>query len=391
MSNTAASKSVAIVAHKYLTQPDDDLVAYLTQATGWEVIQICHSFIEAPDRRSSYRWYRHGQLFRQGHSPDFQGWPEPLIYLKELCWTWWWLLRSGVQWQNYIGMDGLCVFFGYWLKLMGRVRRTIFWAIDFVPEARFSSPVKNWIYHQVNLHGYRHSDEMWDLSPRMAEARQKYLGFPTDGYHQWRLVPYGCWLDRIPHLRWQDCRQHQLVFMGILLEKQGVQLVLQAIPQIVAQLPDFHFLIIGGGPYRAELEKLAAELKVTAYCTFTGKIPDHQELERRIAESGVAVAPYIAALDTWTYYADPGKVKTYLACGVPVVLTDLPWNARAIEAQGAGLIVTESPAAIATAVMKLMQSKRANQYRSRAVEFAQSYSYHQLFRAAEKYLDSGKR
>jgi len=387
MNNTQSNpKHVILVAHKYLTQPDDDLTSYLNQQHYTKVLHICHSFIDAPDRKSYYRYYEHGELKKEHSSFDFNGWPEPLLYLKELFYTCWWVILSGTRWDTYIGMDGLCVLFGNILKTLQLVKKTIFWAIDFVPEARFGSALKNWIYHSINTHGYTHSDEMWDLSPRMAEARSKYLNFPESKYKMRRLVPYGSWTERIQRYSWEKCKQHQLVFMGILLEKQGVQLVLQAIPDIVKKLPDFHFVIIGGGPYRDELETLVKKLKIEKYCTFTGKIPDHQDLEKVIAQSGVAVAPYIAKLDTWTYYADPGKVKTYLACGVPVVLTDLPWNAKAIQEANAGVIVEEDSSEIATAVITLMKANNGQSWRENASEYAKNYSYDVMFKKVEAYL-----
>jgi glycosyltransferase involved in cell wall biosynthesis len=379
-------KHVVLVAHKFLTQPDDDLTSYLNAKHYQSVLHICHSFIDALDRKSSYRLYQEGKLVQEHFSFDYKGFPEPLLYLKEFAYTFWWVWTLGRKWDAYIGMDGLCVLFGNVLRMFGKVKRTIFWAIDFVPEARFSSKLKNWIYHTINTHGYEHSDEMWDLSPRMAEARQKYLGFPESKYKVRRLVPYGSWTNRIRRYSWAKCKKHQLVFMGILLEKQGVQLVLQAIPHIVKKIPDFHFVIIGGGPYREKLEELVKELGIKKFCTFTGKIPDHQKLEKKIAESGVAIAPYIAALDTWTYYADPGKVKTYLACGVPVLLTDLPWNAHDIEKKAAGKIISENSKKIAKVIIDMMQQKNGQTYRKNATQFAQSFSYDELFKSAENYL-----
>ena len=46
---------------------------------------------------------------------------------------------------------------------------------------------------------------------------------------------------------------------------------------------------------------------------FISKIENHKELQIEIAKSAWAIAPYIKELDTWTYYADPGKIKEYLA------------------------------------------------------------------------------
>lgn len=64
---------------------------------------------------------------------------------------------------------------------------------------------------------------------------------------------------------------------------------------------------------------------------FTSRLDNYSILLEMIAKSCVAIAPYVKKLDTWTYYGDPGKVKTYLSCGAPVILTKLPWNASEIE------------------------------------------------------------
>ncbi|MBV7331988.1 glycosyltransferase [Chloroflexi bacterium TSY] len=47
---------------------------------------------------------------------------------------------------------------------------------------------------------------------------------------------------------------------------------LHAIPQIVAAVPDAHFLIIGDGPMRSELEQLTHQLGLTDKVTFTGAL-----------------------------------------------------------------------------------------------------------------------
>jgi len=67
--------------------------------------------------------------------------------------------------------------------------------------------------------------------------------------------------------------------------------------------------VIGKGRYKQELTNLSKELGIDKQCTFMGALPN-DEMENEIAKSAIALAPYIKELDTWTYYADPGKVKT---------------------------------------------------------------------------------
>jgi glycosyltransferase involved in cell wall biosynthesis len=167
--------------------------------------------------------------------------------------------------------------------------------------------------------------------------------------------------------------------MGHLLEKQGVQLVLAAIPEIIKHIPDFKFIIIGDGQYKVALTALARELNVASYCDFKGKIDSHVELENEIAKSCVAIAPYVKKLDTWTYYADPGKVKTYLACGVPVLLSSIPWNAAEIAERGCGRIISENPEDIARQAVFLMNYSSNQTARDQAIRYSQNYNYANLF------------
>ena len=212
-------------------------------------------------------------------------------------------------------MDGMCTFFGIILRLFRRVRRVSYWAIDFVPENRFNSGIKNFIYHKMNIFGYKNADEMWDLSPRMIDAREEFLGIKKNSYRKHKIVPYGMWLDRIERYSYDECKKNTLVFMGHLLEKQGVQLVLDAVPEIIKEIPDFKFKVIGNGNFKEKLKQKVRDLKIEKYVNFLDKIEKNEDMEEEIARSCVAIAPYIAKLDTWTKYADPGKVKTYLACG----------------------------------------------------------------------------
>lgn len=372
-------KNIIISSHKFLTQPDDDLVLFLNENKYNNVLHIRHSFSDAPDRRSLATWYKEGVIYKEFKTSDFKNWPEIFIYIKEFIVTIKWILKSGLIWDKFIGMDGLCVLFGNFLRFFGKIKTTVYWAMDFVPENRFNEGLKNKIYHWINIQGYKKSDEMWDLSPRMAEAREKFLNIKKSDYKFHRVVPYGVWLDRIKRYDYDHCEKNTLVFMGHLLEKQGVQLVIRIIPEIIKIIPNFKFKIIGGGNYKDNLVKLAIELNVLEFCDFKGKIEDIKILEQEIAKSCIAIAPYIKELDTWTYYADPGKVKTYLACGVPVLLTDIPWNAKDIKNRKCGLIINEDSEDLINKILFLMDIKDNQEFRNNSLVYSKTFDYNNIF------------
>lgn len=372
-------KNAVVVSHKFLTQPDDDLVIFLNSKKLENVLHVRHSFSDAPNRSSYYTWYKRGKIFKESRTRDYKGLPEPIIYLKELFFTLKWLVGSRVVFGVFVGMDGWCVLFGLLLRFMGRVKKVIYWAMDFVPEDRFESEWKNKIYHRVNISGYKNADEMWDEVPRVVESREKFLGIKKNDYRKLRIVPYGVWVDRIKKYSYEECEKNTLVFMGHLLEKQGVQLVLEAIPKIVKKIPNFQFKIIGTGHYEGELKNLAKKLNVEKYCRFTGKIEDDRELEEKIAQCCLSIAPYIKGLDTWTSYGGSGKVTKYLACGVPILLTGIAWNAKKIEDERCGMIIKEDIDDIVEKIITLMDPRTNPAYRNNALKYAQNFNYANIF------------
>lgn len=380
------NKNIVIVAHKFLTQPDDDLVLFLNSKKYDNILHVRHSFTDAADRSSYFTWYKNGEVYKEYRTHDYKNLNESLIYLKELYFTCKWIIQSKIVWDVYIGMDGLCALFGNLLRMFSRVKKTVFWAIDFVPQKRFKQNFKNKIYHRVNIWGYKKADEMWDLGVRMAEAREKFLGVKKSEYRIHKVVPYGVWTERIKKYSYEECEKNTLVFMGHLIEKQGVQLIIKIIPKILPKIPNFRFKIIGGGYYMEELIKLTKDLNVYEYCDFRGKIEDIKELENEVAKSCVAIASYIKELDNWTYYTDPGKVKTYIACGVPILLTDIPWNAKEIEENECGKIISEDENDIVNKIIDLMDKSRNQLYRDNAIKYSKSFDYNVIFEKLIKSL-----
>jgi len=70
-----------------------------------------------------------------------------------------------------------------------------------------------------------------------------------------------------------------LGFIGSFYAYEGLDLLLQALPAILAQAPDVRVLLVGGGPQEANLKQQAASLGITDKIVFTGRVP-HSEVNR---------------------------------------------------------------------------------------------------------------
>jgi phosphatidylinositol alpha-1,6-mannosyltransferase len=64
-----------------------------------------------------------------------------------------------------------------------------------------------------------------------------------------------------------------VVCVSRLVPRKGQDALIRAMPQIRRRVPDAALLVVGGGPYRGELEKLARQAGVDRDVVFTGSVP----------------------------------------------------------------------------------------------------------------------
>lgn len=288
-------------------------------------------------------------------------------------------LRYGGKETVYIGVDPLNCICGIILKKIGRVERVVFYTIDFVP-VRFHNKTLNVLFHTLEKICVKTADENWDVSPRIAEGRAEFLGL----FYTPKVVPIGIWNDNFTHIPFEKVKKNQLLFVGHLLEKQGVQEVLKAIPMVIEKVPTFLFVVVGGGEYEEQLKKQVKKLGVEKHVQFMGWVKNRTELENMMGESACAIAPYKPEgknATNFTYYADPTKIKDYLGAGLPIILTDVSYNAKFLHNAKCGIIVSYNASAIADAIIKLMSNSAIlKNYRQNARKLAKEYEWSTIFR-----------
>jgi phosphatidylinositol alpha-1,6-mannosyltransferase len=65
-----------------------------------------------------------------------------------------------------------------------------------------------------------------------------------------------------------------LLTVGRLVPRKGHDTVLRALPELLRQVPEAHYLVVGEGPERDKLEAYATELGLIDRVTFTGHVRD---------------------------------------------------------------------------------------------------------------------
>jgi glycosyltransferase involved in cell wall biosynthesis len=99
-------------------------------------------------------------------------------------------------------------------------------------------------------------------------------------------------------------------------ERGGMQLV-EAAPRLLAKYPNLGLVILGDGQQLETLKKRAQELQVENHCLFTGYVPfDQVPLYINSLDVGVSIS-----LRDDRRAASELKVRQYLACGKPIVVS----------------------------------------------------------------------
>ncbi|MBM3575870.1 MAG: glycosyltransferase family 4 protein [Alphaproteobacteria bacterium] len=372
-----SKRKIIIATHELVYGAPQALRDYLEMEGFDQVTFISHPLLDM--NSASYVEIKNKGLERKRRVATEQLRVQALNYLAHGIRSILWGFLHGGRADLYVGANPLNAMAGLILKALGRVDKVIYYTIDFTP-MRFDSPLLNWLYHALDRQCVIRSDEVWNVSPQIAIGREKLHGaeaFPGD---RQRVVPIGVWFNKVRRLPHDQVKPYQLLFLGHLLEKQGVQLVIEAIPIIVRSVPDFQFLIVGGGEYETTLRQAVIDKCVTEHVKFMGWIKDREVVDNLMADSMAAIATYRHDMASFTTYADPTKLKDYLSAGLPIIMTDVPSNARELEARGCAVIVDADKDSIARAVVELMTNQRVlKSMHASAVKYIEEFDWAKLF------------
>lgn len=109
----------------------------------------------------------------------------------------------------------------------------------------------------------------------------------------------------------------EIVTHGVMLERYGIQVLLEAVPLIAREVPGVRVQVFGAGEFRARLEEQARRLGIEDRIHFRGFV-DFDELIRTLS---LADAGYVGMLNDLVL---PNKLMEYVTLGVPVLLSRWP-------------------------------------------------------------------
>lgn len=234
----------------------------------------------------------------------------------------------------FVGIDPLNAFAGIILRKLGRANYCVFYTPDYSPK-RFNNKYINNIYHAIDRFCVRHADEIWCVSPRIAETR-KQMGVNEDRIMIMPNVPP----SKFAGLRKNKHAKYTLITYGIIDKQLDFEGAIKAVALLQGRHPQTRLIIVGNGPEESKLKQIAENLGVTRRIDFMGQRPFAETLELA-SRAGVGLALYTGE---WGFnaYGDSTKCREYFFFGLPVISTDTHATVPELVAAKAGIIVKKN-------------------------------------------------
>ena len=168
-----------------------------------------------------------------------------------------------------------------------------------------------------------------------------------------------------------------LLYAGRLIAEKRVDLLIDAVPGLIATYPSLRVLIIGDGPERAALLRQATRLGVLDHVTFAGFVPDMAAVIGFMKSAGVFVSPSVregfgmAALEA-------------MACGTPVVTVDHPRNAvRELITPSTGMVARPNSEDLGEKIRECLEDP--SRFREGCISLAAAYDWEMIVSRVERY------
>lgn len=377
---TTEALSFTIVSNGFADGPSQALRDYLNNHKASQVTMVMHPLVDGTNDAHKITYYKKGKAVRNKDVRLYN--KPPLTYGFDL------FVPSRLPKDTaWFGFNNLGCIRGIIRRKIGRSKKVIYWAVDFVPN-RFGHGFATKVYDAVDRYVCKHADCRVELTQEGIDGRNAYMNVQAGDLAPTIVIPMGAWLSRTPKTTQESWRKKKIVYMGHIVERQGVKNVVEAMAALVKKDSSITLDIVGGGPDEPLMRELARGLKLEKHITFHGFVDDHKDVEALLADATVAVAPYAKIPDNFSVTSDPGKVKAYLGASLPIVLTDVPPIAKILKKRGVGILCEDNPESVAASILRyLTDEKLWISARAASEKMAKEYDWDVILAAKLKEMD----
>ena len=99
-------------------------------------------------------------------------------------------------------------------------------------------------------------------------------------------------------------------------DHRGIDILLNAVPNIIKKVPDAKVILLGDGPEFEKLQEISIQKNISENVDFKGWV-DREEIHKYLSQAEIGIGPL--RLTNVTKNALPIKVLEYMASSLPVI------------------------------------------------------------------------
>jgi len=188
------------------------------------------------------------------------------------------------------------------------------------------------------------------------------------------VVPNGVDLELFSSIE-EERDPFGILFVGRLIAHKHLDWLIAAMSIVRKRFPRSSLHIVGDGPLKHKLEKLASECSVSNCTIFYGVLPSYRSVAEHMRRAAVLVSP--STREGFNMVA-----LEAIVAGTPVVIVDAPHNAALdfVKHRHTGLVVERgNPQAIADAITDLFEDRELRRKLvENALKAAKGYSWDEV-------------
>lgn len=191
---------------------------------------------------------------------------------------------------------------------------------------------------------YSNADAIICYTPEMKEEMENY-GIRTENV---RIIHNGVNTEFFRPLNNND-KKYDIIWVGRYVPGKGIEFLIQSLSELKKEFKNFKVLMIGSGPLKKSIEEMIIKRNLTNHITLIEKI-SNDDLVYYYNNSKLFVLTSIEE-------GVPRTILEAMACGLPVVCSDLPQLKTLID--GSGILVPKKDTiSIANAIMKILNDNK---------------------------------
>ena len=149
-------------------------------------------------------------------------------------------------------------------------------------------------------------------------------------------------------------------FAGSFLQNQGIEILIESAPLILDKYPNTRFLLVGDGPMIDDWKTTISLKGLQGSFIFTNRVP-YEAVPKYVGAMDICVAPHHKE----TNQASPVKLFDYMACGRPIVASDIDVIREIADTSGCILLTEpENPLSLANGVIRLLENEEERDSRA---------------------------